>query len=76
MRYWLQVFKNASWQIAAPGVADLLVGVDIMEEWQLSYSGALIVAMPQSAGTQIFWTEDRNAGQNLGELTVRNPFRD
>jgi len=31
--------------------------------------------MAQAAGSQILWTEDLNAGQNFGELTVRNPFR-
>ena len=59
-----------------PGASDLLVAVDIMERWQLSWWDALIVAMAQAAGAQILWTEDLNAGQNFGELTVRDPFRD
>jgi predicted nucleic acid-binding protein len=76
VRYWLQVFLNSNWQIVTPGASDLLVAVDIMERWQLSWWDALIVAMAQAAGAQILWTEDLNAGQTLGELTVRNPFRD
>ena len=76
VRYWLQVFLNANWQIVTPGASDLLVAVDIMERWQLSWWDALIVAMAQAAGAQILWTEDLNAGQNFGELTVRDPFRD
>lgn len=76
VRYWLQVFLNSNWQIVTPGASDLLVAVDIMERWQLSWWDALIVAMAQAAGAQILWTEDLNAGQNFGELTVRDPFRD
>ena len=76
VRYWLQVFLNSNWQIVTPGASDLLVAVDIMERWQLSWWDALIVGMAQAAGAQILWTEDLNAGQNFGELTVRNPFRD
>jgi len=76
VRHWLQVFLQANWQIVTPGASDLLAAVDIMERWQLSWWDALIVAMAQSAGAQILWTEDLNAGQNFGELTVRNPFRD
>lgn len=75
VRYWLQVFIHANWQIVTPEAADLLVAVDIMERWQLSWWDALIVAMAQSVGAQILWTEDLTAGQTLGELTVRNPFR-
>jgi predicted nucleic acid-binding protein len=67
---------SRNWQIVTPEAADLLVAVDIMERWQLSWWDALIVAMAQSVGAQILWTEDLNAGQTLGELTVRNPFRD
>ncbi len=74
--YWLQVFLASNWQIVTPGASDLLVAVDIMERWQSSWWDALIVGMAQAAGAQILWTEDLNAGQNFGELTVRNPFRD
>ena len=76
VRYWLQVFLNSNWQIVTPRDSDLLVAVDIMERWQLSWCDALIVAMAQAAGAQILWTEDLNSGQNFGELTVRDPFRD
>ena len=76
VRHWLQVFLNSNWQIVTPGASDLLVAVDIMERWQLSWWDALIVAMAQAAGAQILWTEDLNAGQHFGELTVRDPFRD
>lgn len=76
VRYWLQVFLNSNWQIVTPGASDLLVAVDIMERWQLSWWDALIVAMAQAAGAQILWTEDLNAEQNFGELMVRDPFRD
>ncbi len=76
VRHWLQVFLNSNWQIVTHGASDLLVAVDIMERWQLSWWDALIVAMAQAAGAQILWTEDLNAGQHFGELTVRDPFRD
>ncbi|MHB1956133.1 MAG: PIN domain-containing protein [Sulfobacillus sp.] len=58
----MQVFLNSKWQIVTPGASDLLVAVDIMERWQLSWWDALIVAMAQAAGAQILWTEDLNAG--------------
>jgi predicted nucleic acid-binding protein len=76
VRYWLHVFIQANWQIAVPQASDLVVAVDIMERWQLSWWDALIVTMAQSAGATVLWTEDLNAGQVLGSLTVRNPFRE
>jgi predicted nucleic acid-binding protein len=76
VRHWLPAFLQANGQIVTPGAFDLLVAVDIMERWPWSWGDALIVAMAQSAGDPILWTEDLNAGQNFGELTVRNPFRD
>jgi predicted nucleic acid-binding protein len=76
VRYWLQVFLNSNWQTVTPGASDLLVVVDIMERWQLSWWDALIVAMAQAARAHILWTEDLNTEQNFGELTVRNPFRE
>lgn len=68
VRYWLQVFLNSNWQIVTPRDSDLLVAVDIMERWQLSWWDALIVAMAQAAGAQILWTEDLNAGRSVSGL--------
>ena len=66
VRHWLQVFLNSNWRIVTPGASDLLVAVDIMERWQLSWWDALIVAMAQAAGAQILWTEDMKGGRILG----------
>lgn len=74
VRYWLRVFVHTHWQIVTPEATDLLVAVDVMERWQLSWWDALIVAMAQAAGADILWTGDLNAGQALGDLMIRSPF--
>jgi predicted nucleic acid-binding protein len=46
-----------------------------MDKVQLSYWDALIVAAAERCGCQWLLSEDFQAGQKLGSVTVVNPFR-
>ena len=54
----------------------VLRAIQIREECQLSYWDALIIAAAEAASCEIVWSEDMNAGQVYGGVTVRNPFAD
>lgn len=46
----------------------------IQDRYGLSWWDALIAATAQSAGCRYLLTEDLQAGQQLGEVQVVNPF--
>lgn len=50
--------------------------VQISRSSQISYWDGLVVAAAERAGCERLLTEDLNHGQQIGSVTVENPFRD
>lgn len=79
---------NISWfgirEIMAPVMASCRVlaltmethalAVQIAEEAMIDIYDANIVAAAELAGCDTLYTEDLNAGQRIGGVTIRNPF--
>jgi predicted nucleic acid-binding protein len=49
--------------------------IRIQDRYRLSWYDSLIVAAAQQAGCDVLYTEDLQHGQQLGSVTVRDPFR-
>jgi len=63
-----------AWQPAATTPETLEVAWSLEERYSLSWWDALIVASARLAGCRWLLTEDLQAGQELGSLTVIDPF--
>jgi predicted nucleic acid-binding protein len=50
------------------------LAVQIAEEAMIDIYDANIVAAAELAGCDTLYTEDLNAGQRIGGVTIRNPF--
>jgi predicted nucleic acid-binding protein len=57
------------------GGSHILRAMDTVEQYQISFWDALILAAAESGGAEILFTEDLNHGQQYGKVTVQNPFR-
>jgi predicted nucleic acid-binding protein len=53
----------------------LLAGIELQKKAQLSFWDALVVEAAIEAGCDILYSEDLNAGQRIGPLTIVNPFK-
>lgn len=62
------------WAVVEPGVRDVLDAIDNRARWQISFWDAMILTAANKAGATALWSEDLNAGQVYGRVTVRNPF--
>jgi predicted nucleic acid-binding protein len=49
-------------------------GLDLIERYRFSTYDAMIVSAALRAGCTTLYTEDMQAGQKIGNLTIRNPF--
>ncbi|CAN5351161.1 hypothetical protein BH23ACT9_BH23ACT9_21880 [soil metagenome] len=58
----------------APLAHDVLAAAAVAEHHQLSFWDAMIVRSAAELGCSTLWTEDLNSGQQIGGVTVRNPF--
>lgn len=65
----------ASWHVVQPTAADVLLAIDSIERWQVSFWDAMVVTSAVHAGATILWSEDLNDGQSFDAVTVRNPLR-
>lgn len=65
-----------NWRIHRPSHADIVSAIRLQSRHQLSWWDSLIITSALESGAGILWSEDLNAGQKFGPLTVRNPFVD
>ena len=63
------------WTIHRPAHADLLKAAQLHRRYKLAWWDALILTSAIELGCSVLWTEDFSDGQQLGQVTVRNPFR-
>jgi predicted nucleic acid-binding protein len=64
----------STWHVVTPTPGDVLAAVDGTVKWNLSFWDAMILVAAQRCGASWVWSEDLNAGQTFGTVTLRNPF--
>jgi predicted nucleic acid-binding protein len=64
----------AVWQVHRPGLEDVLDAIRLQTWYQVSFWDAMIIASAIQLGCPTLWSEDLNAGQTYGGVTVLSPF--
>lgn len=62
------------WPIHAPDADDVIAAAALADAAQLSFWDAMIVRSASRLGCPTLWTEDLNAGQQILDVTIRDPF--
>lgn len=65
----------ANWVHTYTTPTTILRGIDIAENWQLSFWDAMILASAEESGCETILTEDLNHEQVIAGVKVINPFR-
>lgn len=65
----------AEFDVAAPGVADILAAIDLHRLHELSFWDALILRSANQAGCRVLFSEDLQEGREIDGVRVVNPFR-
>lgn len=69
------VRQYLAWEIVG-NTSELLMGAIVLHrQARLSFWDALIVQAAIESGCSTLYSEDMNAGQNFGALTIVNPFK-
>ena len=69
------VLGFAEWPVISSDAAPVAAAIDKSLHWQLSIWDAMVVEAALRSGAPTLYTEDLNAGQRFGSLTVVNPFQ-
>ena len=69
------VLGFAEWPVISSDAALVTAAVDKSIQWQLSIWDAMVVEAALRSGAATLYTENLNAGQRFGGLTVVNPFQ-
>ena len=70
-----ELIRNySSWQTEIIDGADIFRASELEESSRISFWDALIVAAAVKSGAAMLLSEDLNAGQTIGGVTVENPF--
>jgi predicted nucleic acid-binding protein len=64
----------ARWAVHAPLPMDVIAATEIAETHKLLFWDAMVVRSAGQLGCEVLWTEDLNAGQRIGDVTIRDPF--
>jgi predicted nucleic acid-binding protein len=64
------------WHVHAPNAQDVLAAAEIHRDAQISFWDAMILRSAGELGCESLYSEDLNAGQRFGNVTVHNPFAD
>jgi predicted nucleic acid-binding protein len=64
----------AEFDVAAPGVTDILAAIDLHRLHQFSFWDALIVRSAKQAGCSILLSENFQEGREFDGVCVANPF--
>ena len=65
----------AEFDVAVPGVPDVLAAIDLHRLHGTNFWDALIVRSAQQAGCKVLFTEDLQAAREIDGLQIVNPFR-
>ncbi len=68
------VRNYSSWQTETIDSADIFRASELEESSRISFWDTLIVAAAAKSGASMLLSEDLNAGQTIGGVTVDNPF--
>lgn len=60
--------------LVSPGLADILAAIDLHRLHAISFWDALVVRSAKEAGCAVLFTEDMQHGQDIGGITIVNPF--
>lgn len=52
-----------------------LAGLQIAARYGYPVHDSMIIAAATDAGCEVVWSEDMQAGQRIGPVTLRNPFQ-
>ena len=69
------VLGFAEWPVIASDTSLVTAAIEKSMQWQLSIWDAMVVEAALRSGAPTLFTEDLNAGQRFGGLTVVNPFQ-
>ena len=69
------VLGFAEWPVISSDAAPVAAAIDKSLHWQLSIWDAMVVEAALRSGAPTLYTEDLNAGQRFGSLTVVNSFQ-
>jgi predicted nucleic acid-binding protein len=64
----------AEFDVAAPGLPDILAAIDLHRLHGLSFWDALVIRSAQQSGCTILFSEDMQAGREIDGLQIVNPF--
>ena len=64
----------SSWMVVENSLALFQRGLWLQSRWQISLWDAMILAAAESSGSRELLSENRNHGQNYGQVCVINPF--
>jgi predicted nucleic acid-binding protein len=54
--------------------AIIRAGLDLHQTRSVSFFDAIVLASAHTAGCEVIWTEDMNAGETINGLRISNPF--
>jgi predicted nucleic acid-binding protein len=64
----------AEFDVAEPGVTDILAAIDLHRLYSLSFWDALVVRMAKQTGCRVLLSEDMQHGQVIDGVRIVNPF--
>ncbi len=68
------VASLSRWEVHTPDADGVLSAIDLHGRAQLSFWDAMVVTSAHAMGCELLYSEDLNAGQSIGGVTVVNPF--
>lgn len=70
-----QVVEDYSlWVVHVPTSASVLAAIDMQAAHDVSFWDAMVLTSASELGAGVVWSEDLNAGQRYGKVTVQTPF--
>jgi predicted nucleic acid-binding protein len=68
------VRELSTWNVFAPETGDVLAAIALHRKTGIAFWDAMILHSATELGCDVVWSEDLNAGQVYGGVTVRSPF--
>ena len=65
----------AEFDVAAPGIPDVLAAIDLHRLHGFSFWDALVIRAASQAGCRVLFSEDMQDGLEIEGVQVNNPFR-